>query len=148
MAIKNLCQVGLICFFMLFAPFVIAQLPPMDGEYLQINTHFRQILSRPTWVLILRDIDSGQVLPYLFDLRQNDNFWVAFSSSQTYQVTLSTLQFDTGDEVHNFCNLQDGYITRQSMTINLSGVLSPDKRTFKCYVMKYQSYPLPIAGNN
>src|SRR5688572_12978243 len=76
-------------------------------QTVQINTHFRSVLLKPTWLLILRDMESGQILPYIYDVRGNDNFWLAFSMERTYRVTVSNLQFGKYAVIHNFCNLQN-----------------------------------------
>lgn len=118
------------------------------GETLQIYTHFRLVLGKPEWVLILRDAESGQVLPYVFNIRNNENYWVAFSFGHSYRVVSSSLKFGTYAVIHNFCHLENGILTGQSMQINLKGVLTPDPNSIKCSVIKFRGLPFTIVNQN
>ena len=117
------------------------------GQTLQVNTHFSSIIGTPTWLLIIRDTKTGLVLPYIFDIKDNDNFWVAFTAGRTYKVTASTLKFGPYAKINNFCHLENGVITDKSFFISLSGELSPNPKSSKCHVRKYlNSLPFPIAS--
>lgn len=118
------------------------------GETLQINTHFRSLTGKPTWLLIVRDVDSGQVSPYLFDIRKNDNFWLAFTFGRAYRVTASTLKFGPYAVIHNFCHLQNGILTGKSMAITLSGDLTPNPEDFNCSVLKYDDSAFPLVTHS
>lgn len=118
------------------------------GETLQIYTQFHAVFGKPSWVLILRDVESGQVLPYLFDIRNNENYWVAFSFGHSYQVVASTLTFGTFAVIHNFCQLEDGILLGKSMQIKLKGILSPNPGDTKCYVVKFKGLPFTIVNQN
>jgi hypothetical protein len=117
-------------------------------QTLQIYTNFKSILGKPSWLLIIRDVDTGLVSPYLFDIQKNDNFWVAFSYGHNYRITASTLQFEGCGEIKNFCNLENGIISGKSMYMTLSGVLSPDPLTLRCNVMKYGDTKFTIVKKN
>lgn len=117
------------------------------GQTLQVYTHFTSVVGKPTWLLTIRDEQSGQVLPYIFDIRNNNNFWVAFTAGHTYRVTISSLDFGPYAKIKNFCHLENGIITRKSMWITLSGELSPDPNRVRCHVTKYQSIPPPTINN-
>lgn len=117
-------------------------------QTLQIYTNFKTILGKPSWLLIIRDVDTGLVSPYLFDIQKNDNFWVAFSYGHNYKITASTLQFEGCGEIQNFCNLENGIISGKSMYMTLSGILSPDPLRMKCNVMKYGDTKFTIVKND
>jgi len=133
--------ISLSCWF----TFAAAQTPL--GQTLQINTRFRSIIGKPTWLLIIRDIDTGIVLPYLFDIRNNQDFWVAFTFARDYRVTVSELKFGPFAVIHNFCHLEDGILSGKSMIITLTGDLTPSRQTAKCHVLKYNDSAFPIVTN-
>ncbi|MCC2666374.1 MAG: hypothetical protein K0S63_290 [Gammaproteobacteria bacterium] len=116
------------------------------GQVLQINTRFLNVYGKPTWLLIVRDEETGRVLPYLFDIREKTNFWIAFTYGHTYKVTASNLVFGPYAKVKNFCHLEKGILTGQSMFITLKGVLAPTESSFKCYVQQYAGVPFTIAS--
>ncbi len=115
------------------------------GQALQINTHFRSILGSPTWLLIVRDVDTGVVIPYMFDIRNYDNFWIAFTYGHSYRVTVSTLKFGPFAVIHNFCRLEDGILSRRSMIISLTGNLTPNRFSSRCNVIKYNNIEFPVV---
>jgi hypothetical protein len=115
------------------------------GQTIQVNTHFRSVVNAPEWLLIVRDVRSGQVLPYLFDIRDNDNFWVAFTLGHSYRVTASKLKFGPYAVIHNFCGLEDGIISGESMYVTLRGDLTPNPGSVKCHIIKYPAMPFPAA---
>lgn len=107
------------------------------AQTLNISTHFTSIVDKPSWLLELRDMESGLVLPYLFDIRNNDNFFFAFSKEHSYRVVASVLKFGPYATIKNFCKLESGVITGKSMLISITGVLSPDPRKTFCRVNKF-----------
>ena len=125
-----------------------AQADDSVGQVLQINTHFRTVYGKPTWLLIVRDVETGLVSPYLFDIHKTDNYWVAFTYGHTYQVTASNLTFGPLAKIKNFCNLESGTLAGQSMTITLTGALAPVKRSYRCHVARYQNMPFTITNQN
>jgi len=118
------------------------------NQTIQINTHFDKINGKPTWLLIIRDMQSGQVLPYVFDIRNNDNFWVAFSSERSYKITVSNLKFNDCIAINNFCHLQDGVISGKSMFITLSGKLTRNRNSVTCHIMKYAGEPFTVVHSD
>lgn len=114
------------------------------GQVIQINTHFRSVMGNPTWLLILRDVDSGVVIPYIYDIQDPDNFWLAINYGRSYRVTASTLKFGPYAVIHNFCRLEDGILTRQSMIVTLSGNLTPYRGSSTCHIIKYKG-EFPVA---
>ncbi|OGT36598.1 MAG: hypothetical protein A3F12_08065 [Gammaproteobacteria bacterium RIFCSPHIGHO2_12_FULL_38_14] len=120
------------------------------GQTIQIYTQFRYFTGKPSWLLVIRDLDHNENIPYLFDIYQGTNFWVAFTYSRNYLITISNLQFSPYGRpysqlrpyktrrINNFCNLESrGRIIRgKSIYITIKGDLTP-YQTFKCYVSKY-----------
>lgn len=111
----------------------------LGGQVLQINTLFSAVKRKPTWLLIIRDMQTGVVVPYLFDIRNNENYWVAFTYGHTYRITASELQFEgTKYKIHNFCDLANGVIKDKSMFIRLTGKLTTNRDTSHCSVLKFK----------
>lgn len=114
------------------------QAQPFFGQTLQINTHFLEVYGKPEWLLVVREMESGRVLPYLYEVKDNDNFWIAFTSGRSYRVTASTLKFGPFAKIANFCKLENGIIKDKSISIILTGVLSPDTHSYKCKVSMFK----------
>ncbi len=117
------------------------------AQTLSITTNLTAIVGDPVWLLELRDMESGQVLPYLFDVKNKDNFWVAYSKEHRYQVKASVLKFGPYATVNNFCYLENGVMTGKSMTIHITGKLSPGLRRARCHVTKFNQ-PAFITTTN
>lgn len=117
-----------------------------NTQTLQIYTHFRSIVGKPTWLLIIRDVNTGLVSPYVFDIQNNDNFWVAFTYGHNYKITASTLSFGRNAVINNFCHLENGILSGKSMYMTLTGVLTPNPRTLHCNVLKYNDSNFVIAN--
>ena len=117
-------------------------------QTVQIYTHFKSILGQPTWLVILRDAESGQILPYQFDIKNNDNFWLAFASERSYRITVSRLKFGNFAAINNFCGLENGILSGKSLFITLTGDLTPDAASSKCTIMKYNDTPFTIVNEH
>lgn len=110
------------------------------GQVIQIRTNLRSFVGKPTWLLIIRDVDHNQVIPYLYDIERGDNFWIAITYSRNYLITVSELTFNPyGRKINNFCELESmGAIQRgSSFQVHITGKLSPNPDTFNCNVLKY-----------
>jgi len=145
MAIKKLCLVGLLntC---LLSVFPAHAEPNPFGQVVQINTRLQSVVDKPTWLLIVRNVDTGLVLPYVFDFKNSDeNFWLALTYSRSYRITASSLKFGSYT-INNFCHLEGGIISGESVSVRLTGNLTPDPRTSQCYVSQYKTSYFPIAG--
>jgi hypothetical protein len=118
-----------------------------QSQTLQINTQFRSFVGKPQWVLIVRDVQTQEVFPYLFEIKNNDNFWVAFTPGRSYRVTASSLKFGPYAKVRNFCRLENGILDGTSMIITLTGTLTPSSADYKCRVMKYNNVPFTIVNH-
>ena len=118
-----------------------------ETQTFQIYTHFQSVIGTPSWLLIIRDVETGLVTPYVFDIRNNDNFWLALTYGHHYKVTNSSLSFDKNTVIHNFCHLENGILSYQSLFLTLRGVVSPDPKTLTCYVKQYKDSNFTIAKN-
>jgi hypothetical protein len=110
------------------------------GQTLQINTHFDSLQGHPTWLLMLRNVETGEVLPYLYEIKNYDNFWMALSYGRNYRIISSKLQFESSKSISNFCHLEDGIISGKSYVIYLSGNLRPGGRDYVCHTSKFKNY--------
>lgn len=130
------------------SPCFARSLPNNDGlrQVIQINTHFRAFAGRPSWLLVIRDLDRGINMPYLYEISKGTNSWFAFSYSRNYLILASTLQFSPyrrspyrTKKINNFCHLEsNGRVIRgESIIVTITGDLTPNTRTFKCSVSKY-----------
>jgi hypothetical protein len=129
---------------MIFVP-CYAQDNPL-GQTFQINTRLDSYVGKPGWVIIVKDVATGQVMPYFFPIYERDHFWINFTFTNAFRVILSELQFGPPDAIiKNFCHLQDGILDRESLIIDLSGKLTPDRRTSFCHVQRFKSYSFPIV---
>jgi hypothetical protein len=119
----------------------MCQAQPSLGQILHIYTHFSNTVAPATWLLEIRENETGRVLPYIYEIHNNENFWIAFTSGRTYRITASTVKFGPYAQIRNFCHLENGIIDGKSMWITLSGELSPDTRRFKCIVSQFKDMP-------
>jgi hypothetical protein len=119
------------------------------GATLQIYTRLRSFIGKPSWLLVIRDEDHDQTIPYVFDIERGQNVWLAFTYGAHYQIVASTLQVSiyqpNGNNyiqytINDFCHLESGsfVIQGESMYISLEGDLSPDARTYTCRVSRYK----------
>lgn len=118
------------------------------GQTVLITTHLDHFVGLPTLLLIIRDIDDGINIPYLFDIRQGDNAWVAITYGHDYLITASKLTIVKYEPRYNayrnfvtndFCHLQSsGRIHRgTSMSVEVTGDLSPNRNLYNCNVTVY-----------
>lgn len=118
-----------------------AAVDPGINQTIQINTHFSSVAGKPSWLLIIRDMNSGEILPYVFDIKNNDNFWIAFSKEHNYRITVSKLKWGHTAVIRNFCHLEDGVISGQSFFITITGNLTPISSQSQCHILKYKDGP-------
>ncbi len=124
------------------------------GQTIQIYTRFHAFVGKPSWLLMIRDVDHNQNIPYLFDVRRGNNTWVAFTGGRNYLITISNLKFSPyrrgpyrQKKINNFCQLEsNGHIIRgKSLYITINGDLSPNTNSFTCHVSQYADPGFPIA---
>lgn len=129
------------------------------GQTIQIYTHLDSFAGRPSWLLVIRDIDHNQNIPYVYDFTDANNFWVAITYGRNYLIEASTLQFApyrysqyknsySTRTIHNFCGLESrGRIIRgDSLYITISGDLTPDTNTFNCNVLRYANANFTVVN--
>jgi len=120
------------------------------GQTIEINTDFHSFIGKPSWLIMIRDVDHNQNYPYLFDIKRGDNYWVIPTHSRNYLITASTLKINTYQartnaykqyQIRNFCHLEtNGKILRgQSIYLTITGNLSSNHNTVNCQVSKYGS---------
>jgi hypothetical protein len=146
--LQALKKLGLLSFLFLCLTYALplsAQDNPL-GQTFQINTRLQSFVGKPAWTLIVKDVVTGQVMPYFFPIYESEQFWVNFTFTNAYRIIVSELQFGPPDAIiRNFCHLQDGILDRQSLIITLSGRLTPDRRTSDCHVQRFKQYSFPIV---
>lgn len=144
------------CLFLLIV-FAKANAEPPFGQTIQINTYLHSFVGRPAWTLIIRDIDNGQNIPYLFDFTRGNDFWLALTYGRNYVITASILNFSPyrrypyrSRRTHNFCHLEShGRIVRgESLHIIITGDLSPNTDTYSCQIMRYRDNPFVILNTD
>ena len=148
MAIKKL--VRLICLIMLLStiPLCYAEEDGL-GQVIRIRTQLHSFVGKPSWLIMIRDVDHNENIPYLFDFTRGDNFWVIPTFGRNYLISASTLKINTyqshyntyrNDTISNFCNLESfGRIIRdESIYIMLSGDLSPFNHSYDCQISRYR----------
>jgi len=128
------------------APTAFAQPNNGLGQTIQIYTNFSSFVGRPSWLLMLRDVDHNQNIPYIYEFDRGSNFWLALSYGRNYTVVASTMRFHPykvnpyrTKEIRNFCNLEsNGRIIRgDSMFVTMSGSLTPNPDTYTCHVSQF-----------
>ncbi len=126
-----------------------------EGQTIQIYTRLHAYAGKPSWLLIIRDLDHNQNIPYLFDFEKGDNFWIVYTNSRNYMVSASNLRFDPyranpyrSKKINNFCDLEsNGRIIRgESLTITIEGDLTPNTNAYDCYVSRYADSNFTIVS--
>lgn len=118
------------------------------GQTIEIHTQLHSFIGKPAWTLIIRDLDHGQNIPYLFDFTRGNDHWVVFTYSRNFLISASRLQIETyrsrynkykNYRINDFCNIEsNGRIIRgRSMYITIEGDLSPYSNTYTCNVSSY-----------
>ncbi len=114
----------------------MAHLVMAQGQVITINTHFRSIDHQPTWLLIARNVQTGEVLPHLFTMNKKEQNMV-FDVGQFYRITASNMTFKN-KIIKNFCQLESGVIDGKSMFITITGDLQSDPKGYECRVIRYR----------
>lgn len=126
-------------FFILTLLLVFTQSYAAMSQTIQIYTHLNKIAADSSWLLIVHDTDSSAVYPYVFNMNNKDDYFLIFTNARNYRL-VSILQFDFYRfKINNFCQLPTDKITGQSLIIKITGTLTPDPMTSKCYIMKYRN---------
>jgi hypothetical protein len=127
------------------------------GQTIQITTRFSSFVGKPSWLFIIRDLDHDQNIPYFFEIKRGDNFWLAFTYSRNYLISVSNMQIETYQsrynkfknyKISNFCHLEsNGHILKgESVFVTIGGDLTPNSDTYTCHVSKYKDVSFPIVS--
>src|SRR5690242_9027168 len=113
MTVSKRIFVGLISLWLAFFTAIIYADDASLGQTIQIYTNLQSFTGKPSWLLLIRDVDNDQNIPYLYDFSRGDNFWLAFTMGRNYLISESTLHFSPyhynpyySKKITNFCNLQ------------------------------------------
>lgn len=126
------------------------------GQIIQINTRFHSFVGKPSWLIIIRDLDNQQNVPYLFDITRGENFWLIFTHSKNYLITTSRMQISTYQsrcndfgsyELNDFCHLEShGRIIRgESLYITIDGALSSKTDSVSCHISRFADPNFSVA---
>ena len=110
------------------------------GQVLKININLQRFIGKPSWLLIIRDVDHNQNIPYLFDITNNQDYFLAFTYGRNYYIVVSEMVINPFDKkISNFCGLESmGAIQRGiSMDIIIGGMLTKNPNLVTCQVLKY-----------
>ncbi len=133
---------------LIFSGQYLAAEPKNLGQVLKINLNLQRFIGKPSWLIVIRDVDHGQNIPYLFDIKQNQDYWIALTYGHDYYVVASEIAMNPYDKkITNFCDLESmGAIHRgTSMDIMVSGKLTKNPDTVTCRVLKYTDPNFNIA---
>lgn len=124
------------------------------GQTIQIHTRLHSFVGKPSWLIIVRDIDHNQNIPYVFDIQRGNNFWVIMTYARNYLITVSKLQFSpyrrnpyNSKTINNFCQLESrgAVIKGESIFVTIDGDLTPNQDTFSCNVARYANTSFTVA---
>lgn len=112
---------------------------------IEIRTRFSSFVGKPSWLLIIRDIDRGESYPYFFDVQRGENYWAVPTHGHNYLITVSNLRIITYDaydnqykkyEVKDFCHLESRgrVIHGKSALITIDGRLSKNTNGYRCTI--------------
>lgn len=144
MSLKLICKIWIVSLFLFLAP-TYAQFDQSIKHIIEIHTQLYAIVGKPTWLIVLRDVDSGRILTFMYDFIIYDNNWIAYSKNRKYRIVSSSLKFGPDQVINNFCGIQDGILEGKSMYITLTGAITPDPATAKCHVLKYNDVGFTVV---
>lgn len=126
------------------------------GQTIQIYTRFHSFVGKPSWLIIIRDLDNDQNMPYVFDITRGDNVWLLFTHARNYLISVSSLQISTYQsryndygsyKINDFCHLESHgrIIHGESLYITIDGDLSPNTDTVRCHVSRFADSHFSVA---
>lgn len=102
-----------------------------SSQTIKIRTDFTKMSKPASWLIIVKDVDSPAVYPYLFDLTKEANTIVIFTNARNYRV-ISVVQFPHAHrQISNYC-LPQAIISDLSLEVTVKGDLSPNRATSDC----------------
>lgn len=129
------------------------------GETIQIYTRLHSYVGKPSWLVVIRDIDNNQNIPYIFDITRGDNFWFLFTYGRNYLILTSTMhitnfrsRYDdyTEYKIRNFCNLEsNGRIIRgESLYITVAGDLTTNMNGINCHISHFKDPNFTVVSES
>lgn len=126
------------------------------GQTIQIQTRLHSFLGKPSWLIVIRDVDHNQNIPYVFDITRGNNFWLLFTYSRNYLISASNMQMSTYRsryntfgkyQIDNFCQIESGgrIAHGESMIITITGDLTPYSDTIQCHVSRFADANFGVA---
>jgi len=136
-------------------PIAHAEMPEI-GQTIQITTRFHSFIGKPSWLIIVRDVDNDLSMPYLFTIQRGENFWLLPTHGRNYLITVSNLQINTYQsrsngygayKINNFCHLESHgrIIHGESLYITIEGDLTPDPSSVNCQVQRFKDPNFSMA---
>ena len=122
--------------FIILLGFAMITQAAAQEQVITINTHFRSIDHKPTWLLIVRNLQTGEVIPHLFTMQKKEQSMV-FGVGQFYRITASNMTF-RNKTTKNFCGLESGVIDGKSLFVTITGDLQLDPKGYQCRVIQYR----------
>lgn len=153
---KTISCIGLLLSLIFISSSSDAQFDDGLGQTVKIYTRLHSFTGKPSWLLIIRDVDHNQNIPYVYDIRRGNNFWFAFTFGRNYLISVSNMQFSPykrdpfrSKRTNNFCNIESNgrIIHGKSMTIMITGELSPNSNTYTCHVSTYPGGYFTVVPN-
>lgn len=146
MLIKNSIRIGIGV--LLATCFTLYSVNSVAGQVIKVNTRFRSFIGKPSWLIVVRDLDKGENIPYLFDIDRGENFWLIFTMGRDYLIVASEMQISTFrsryntyglHKINDFCHLESHgrIIHGESMEVSITGNLTYDPSTVQCHVTRY-----------
>lgn len=129
------------------------------GQTIQIYTRFHSFVGKPSWTIIIRDIDNNQNIPYVFDITRGDNFWFLFTYGHNYMIIKSDMQISNFRSRYNdydlykikdFCHLEsNGRIIRsESLYITIAGTLTTNMDGITCHISRFKDPNFTVVSQD
>lgn len=102
---------------------------------ISMGTQLSQIDDYPTWLIELRNFETGSLVPWQYNFQKYaNNQWIVIPEGAEYQITASEIHFLNGAVFYNVCDLEHRTFLHQSIALDLSGQLTPESATLLCRV--------------
>lgn len=124
---------------LLVTVFLAIAFPALARPVIQIESQLTAIQDNPTWLILLSNVDDGSIIPWMHEFSSSKSYWLVFPEGRDYRIVASELRFAHNTVFSNFCNLQDGILSNQSMQVFLRGKLNPAGDALDCRVTSWNS---------
>lgn len=155
MMLTKKCFSIVLFFLSIFASFSHATIRPYGlGQMIQITTSFPHAYHNARWILVIRDVDHHQRIPYSFDMQKGQHQWMVFTYSKHYRILSSTFYADANNKldqpkpvrIKNFCQLKghNSILSSRSMHIYINGDVLSDPEAAFCQISTYSDNQLAL----